>query len=74
MEFPTSCPTKVTVDGVEYSGYQAAKPMNFDKECMTDEERQEMAQLVLDGKAIAVCYFEDLSEEEQVAYVRENIK
>lgn len=65
--------TKVTVDGLEYEGYQVAKPLNHEKEYISQADREAMAKLVLEGKAIAVQYFSDLTEEEQVAYVRERL-
>lgn len=63
----------VEVDGVKYEGYQIAKPMNYDPEYSTKEERQEMANLVLEGKAIAVQFFSDLTPEEQSAYVKSKL-
>lgn len=66
--------TEVTIDGVLYTGYQIAKPLNYDPEYLSIEERQEMANAILEGKAIAVRYFSDLSEEEQVEYVKSKIK
>lgn len=60
----------VTVDGTVYTGYQIAKPLNYEPEYFSSLERQEMADAVLAGKAIAVRYFSDMTEEEQVAYVK----
>jgi len=61
---------KVTVDGVLMQGYQIAKPMNYEPEYFTMEDRKEMADLIMAGKAIAVQFFDDLSPEEQSAYVK----
>lgn len=63
----------VEVDGVKYQGYQVAKPMNYDPEYSTKKERQEMANLVLEGKAIAVQFFSDLTPEEKSAYVKSKL-
>lgn len=65
---------KVTVDGEDYNMWMVAKPMNYDPEYTSKKERKELAQLVLDGKAIAVQFFEDLTDEEQVEYIRKKIK
>jgi len=61
---------RVDVDGNTFSGYKIAKPLNYDPEYSTKKERKEMAQLVLDGKAIAVSFFEDLTPEEQSEHVK----
>ena len=68
------CECHVTVDGRELVGYQIAKPMNYDPEYFSMEDRQEMANAILAGKAIAVCYFEDLTEAERVEYVKGKLK
>lgn len=60
----------VTVDGVTYTGYQIAKPLNYEPEYLSMRERCEMACAVLSGKAIAVRYFSDMTEEEQSEYVK----
>jgi len=41
---------------------------------LSKSERKKMAKLVMDGKAIAVQYFTDLTEEQQEAYVKAKIK
>ena len=51
-------------------GYQLAKPLNYDPEYLSKEDRAEMAAAIMNGKAIAFCYFEDLTEEEQSEYVK----
>lgn len=56
----------VEVDGQKMQGSQFAKPLNYDPKYFTREERQEMA--------IAVCFFEDLSNKEQAEYVKSKIK
>ena len=46
-------------NGVTHQGWAIAKPLNYDKEYMSEEERKAMAQEVLDGRAIAVHFTED---------------
>lgn len=62
--------TDVTIDGEQYTGYVCAKPLNYDPEYFSMRERQEMADAILEGKAIAVCFFDDLTEEDKVSYMR----
>jgi len=66
--------TNVLIEGQSFEGYQIAKPLNYDPEYLSMEERQEMANYVLEGKAIAVRFFRDLTEEEKVEYVKSQIK
>jgi len=66
--------TTVTIDGIAYNGYQIAKPLNYDPDYFSLEDRQEMANAILEGKAIAVRYFCDLTEEEQIEYVKSKMK
>ena len=66
--------TSVIIEGQTFEGYQIAKPLNYDPEYLSIEERQEMANSILEGKAIAVRFFRDLTEEEQVEYVKSQIK
>lgn len=65
--------TSVTIDGKVYNGYQIAKPLNYDPDYFSIEDRQEMANAILEGMAIAVRYFCDMSEEEQVEYVKSKL-
>ena len=60
----------VEVDGTTMEGWQIAKPLNYDPEYTSKSDREKMAKLVLEGKAIAVQFFSDLTEEEKVDYVR----
>ena len=69
-EQSTSQEFAVDVDGVLMKGYQLAKPLNYGPEYLSVEERAEMAAAIMNGKAIAYCYFEDLTSEEQSEYVR----
>ena len=70
-----SCQEQVSVevDGQLMNGYQIAKPLNYDPEYFELAERWKMAKLVMEGKAIAVQYFVDLTKEQQEAYVKEKI-
>lgn len=64
----------VKIDNVVYNGYQIAKPLNYDPNYLSLEDRQEMANAILEGKAIAVRYFCDLTEDEKIEYVKSNLK
>lgn len=64
----------VDVDGNPMKGWQIAKPLNYDPEYLSKKDRKEMANAVLAGKAVAVCFFEDLSEEEKSKYVKHQIE
>lgn len=46
-------------NGVIHQGWVIAKPLNYDKEYVSEEDRKAMAQEVLDGRAIAVHFTED---------------
>lgn len=46
-------------DGEWHSGWAIVKPLNYDKEFLSDEDRKQMAQEVLYGHAIAVHFTED---------------
>ena len=61
----------VEVDGSTMSGYQVAKPMNYNCSIKT---RTIWAKLIMEGKAIAVQYFEDLTKEEQTEYAKSGPK
>lgn len=63
----------VDVDGAEYIGWQIAKPMNYDPEYFTMEERKSMADAIMEGKGIAVRFFKDLTPEEQSEYVKSKL-
>ena len=64
----------VDVNGKPMKGWQIAKPLNYDKEHLSMKERRAMARAILKGKAIAVAFFEDLTPDEQSAYVEEQIR
>jgi len=64
---------KVTIDGNILTGYQIAKPLNYNEEYFSYKERIEMAIEVLKGKAIAVRYFCDMTEDEKSEYVKNKI-
>lgn len=63
----------VKVDGKNLQGWQIAKPMNYDPEYFTMKERKEMADAIMEGKAIAVRFFEDLTPEEQSEFVKHKL-
>lgn len=46
-------------NGNPIQGWAIAKPLNYDKEYLSEEDRKAMAQEVLDGNAIAVHFTED---------------
>jgi len=60
----------VVIGGKKLEGWQIAKPLNYEKKHTTLKERFAMAKKVLFGKAIAVQFFTDLTEEEKIAYVK----
>lgn len=64
----------VTIDGVTYNGYQIAKPLNYEPQFVSMSDRRDMVRAILEGTAIAVRYFIDLSEEEQIDYVKNKLK
>jgi len=63
----------VVIEGQTFEGYQIAKPLNYESEYLSIEERQEMANAVLEGKAIAVRFFRDLNDKEKVEYIKSQI-
>jgi hypothetical protein len=63
----------VKVDGEKLQGWQIAKPLNFDPKYLSVKERKEMADAIMEGKAIAVKFFEDLTFEEQTEYVKNKL-
>ena len=60
----------VVIEGKKLEGCQIAKPLNYDKKYTTLKERFTMAKKVLFGKAIAVQFFTDLTEQDKIAYVK----
>lgn len=69
----TSSEHRVEVEEGEFQGFMLAKPLNYDPEYLTDKERREMADAIMAGKAIAVRFFDDFSEEEKREYVTKKI-
>ena len=63
----------VVIEGKMFEGWQIAKPLNYNKEYTTLKDRFVMARKVLFGKAIAVQYFTDLTEDEKISYVKNQI-
>ncbi len=66
----TSAEFTVDVNDLPMKVWQIAKPLNYDPEYLSKKDRKEMAAAVINGKAIAVCFFEDLSDEYQSEYVK----
>jgi hypothetical protein len=62
----------VTIEAKKLKGWQIAKPLNYEKKYTRFIDRFKSAFKVLTGKAIAVQFFTDLSEEEKIAYVKTN--
>ena len=65
--------TSVVIEGNTLEGWQIAKPLNYDKKYTTLKDRFVMARKVLLGKAIAVQFFTDLTEDEKISYVKNQI-
>ena len=63
----------VVIEGKMLEGWQIAKPLNYDKKYTTLKDRFVMARKVLLGKAIAVQFFTDLTEDEKISYVKNQI-
>ena len=63
----------VVIEGKMFEGWQIAKPLNYNKEYTTLKDRFVMARKVLLGKAIAVQFFTDLTEDEKISYVKNQI-
>ena len=63
----------VVIEGKMLEGWQIAKPLNYDKKYTTLKDRFVMAKKVLLGKAIAVQFFTDLTEDEKISYVKKQI-
>lgn len=63
----------VVIEGKMFEGWQIAKPLNYNKEYTTLKDRFVMVKKVLLGKAIAVQFFTDLTEDEKISYVKTQI-
>jgi len=60
----------ITIEGEKLEGWQIAKPLNYENKYTRFIDRFKSAIKVLTGKAIAVQFFTDLSEEDKIAYVK----
>jgi hypothetical protein len=60
----------VIIEGKKLEGWQIAKPLNYERKYTAFKERFVMAKKVLFGKAIAVQFFTDLTEQDKIAYVK----
>lgn len=65
--------TSVLIEGEMLERWQIAKPVNYNKKYTTLKDRFVMARKVLLGKAIAVQFFTDLTEDEKISYVKNQI-
>ena len=63
----------VVIEGKTIEGWQIAKPLNYDKKYTSLKDRFVMARKVLFGKAVAVQFFTDLTEDEKISYVKNQI-
>ena len=63
----------VVIEGKTIEGWQIAKPLNYDKKYTSLKDRFVMARKVLFGKAVAVQFFTDLTEDEKISYVKTQI-
>jgi hypothetical protein len=63
----------VVIDGAKFEGCEIAKPLNYEKEYTSFNDRLVMARKVLTGKAIAVQFYSDLTEEEKIEHVKSKI-
>lgn len=70
----TYCEHKVNVDGTVFTGYMMAKPLNYNKKYTTLLNRIRMFKAIMKGKAIAVCFFEDMTDEQQRVYAKSIIE
>ncbi len=70
----TDTETSVTINGKKMTGWQLAKPENYRKEYTPFIERLIGAWKVFQCKAIPVQYFCDLTQEEQVEFVKTQLK
>jgi len=61
----------VTIDGKKMEGWEIAKPLNYENLKFID--RFKMSIKVLQGKAIAVQFFSDLSNSDKIKYVKTKI-
>lgn len=66
--------TSITIDGKVFEGWQIAKPLNYEKKYTGFIDRLRASAKVLMGKAIAVQYFSDLTEQEKIDHVKLKIK
>jgi len=60
----------VTIEGKKLEGWQIAKPLNYEKKYTRFTDRLKSSIKVLTGKAIAVQFFTDLTEQDKIAYVK----
>lgn len=65
------CEINRVLVGIKFYGWKIAKPQNYH---FTFWEKLKLSYYILCGKAIAVQYFEDLSEKDKDEYIKKVIK
>lgn len=65
---------RIEIDGTIFTGYMMAKPLNYSKKYTTLFDRFRMLKAIMRGKAIAVCFFEDMTKEQQRVYAKSVIE
>lgn len=69
-ESHAQCEINRTLLGTRVRGWKIAKPLNYD---FTVLERVKLALFILRNKAIAVQFFEDMSEDDKDQYIKKNL-
>lgn len=70
-ESHTQCEVNRQLLGTRVRGWKIAKPLNYD---FTILERIKLCLYILKNKAIAVQFFEDMSEEDKDEHIKRNLK
>ena len=65
--------SSVVIKGKNIEVYTIAKPLNYEPKYTSFLSRLRSAINVLNGKAIAFQFFADLSEEQQIMYVKQKL-
>lgn len=69
-ESHTKTEINMKINGRDVHGWQIAKPLNYHFNLF---EKIKLATYILRGKAIAVQFFEDMSEDEKDKYVKKQL-
>lgn len=67
---PTKGVTKVNINGVEFTGWVVAKPIN--PRGLTTRLKEAIT--ILKGKGVAIQYFDDLKQKEKEIYVLKELE